>query len=277
MQPLKDKVAVVTGASRSAGRGIAQGLGKAGATVYVTGRSVSGSQTRSDLPHTTIDETARLVTEAGGRGIPVRCDHSNDRDIQALFEQVEQEVGQLDILVNNAWAGYQDYDDTFDAPFWQQPIARFDNMFTVGVRSHMVTSYYALPLLMKQKGKGALIINTTLEMDYDFYDAALFYRTAKIAKNYLTFGMAHDLRERGGYDIAVIGVAPGWMRTEEFQQKLDEGIFSRGDLEQTESVEAVGKAVVALATDPNVLEKTGQTLRTRDLAVEYGFIAEAPR
>lgn len=269
MSSLKGKVAVVTGASRSAGRGIAIELGKAGATVFVTGRSILSAQTRPDLAGTSIEETARLVTASGGTGISVRCDHAVDEDIKSLFERIDQTAGRLDILVNNAWAGYQDYDETFDAPFWEQPIARFDNMFTVGVRSHMVTSYFALPLMFRQNT--GLIVNTTLEMDYDFYDAALFYRTAKIAKNYMTFGMAYDLKERGQRDIAVIGLAPGWIRTEEIINKFELGVLPAEDYEQTESIDTVGLAVVALANDPNILQKTGKTLRTRDLAVEYGF------
>jgi NAD(P)-dependent dehydrogenase (short-subunit alcohol dehydrogenase family) len=269
MKPLTGKVAVVTGASRGAGRGIAGVLGEHGASVYVTGRSVRGHQLRSDLPNTTIEDTADYVTARGGTCIPVRCDHTVDAEIEALFAQVTQEHGKLDILVNNAWGGYEGYDATFDAPFWEQPISRFDNMFRAGVRSHLVTTRYALPLMFNQPH--GLIINTTLEIDPTFYDMALFYRTTKLAINYMTFGMAYDLYQRSGYPIAAIALAPGWMRTEEVLDMFDKGIYVSDQLAETESVEYIGRAVLALATDPNVLEKSGKTLRVRDLAREYGF------
>ncbi|HLN61304.1 MAG TPA: SDR family NAD(P)-dependent oxidoreductase, partial [Symbiobacteriaceae bacterium] len=144
---LKGRVAVVTGASRGAGRGIALALGEAGATVYVTGRSSRGHATEN-LPGS-IDETAEAVTARGGRGIPVRCDHTVDEEVQALFGQVRHENGHLDLLVNNAWGGYAGmYDGSgwgdgtqFDAPFWQQSLSRWDGMFTAGVRAHLVATY----------------------------------------------------------------------------------------------------------------------------------------
>lgn len=269
MQRLAGMVAVVTGASRGAGRGIAAALGEQGATVYVTGRSVRQHVIRADLPRSTIEETAEQVTARGGTGIAVRCDHAVDDDIAALFDRVRQEQARLDLLINNAWGGYEGYDDTFDAPFWEQPIDRFDRMITVGLRSHLVTTRYALPLMFEQ-GRG-LIVNTTLEMDTSFYDMALFYRTTKVAINYMTFGMAHDLYTRAGYPIAVVGLAPGWMRTEDVMALFHDGTYAPEQLAQTESVEYIGRAVVALATDESILDKTGKTLRTRDLARAYGF------
>lgn len=265
MRPLEHKIAVVTGASRGAGRGIALVLGEAGATVYLTGRSVRGQQT-SELVGTTLEETAELMTERGGVGIPARTDHTKDGEIEALFARVQDERGQLDLLVNNAWGGYEDYDETFDAPFWEQPLARFDKMFSAGVRASLVTTRAALPLL----DSGSLVVNTTLEMDPTFYDSALFYRTAKVALNYLTFGMARDLRQ-AERDVAVLGVAPGWLRTEALLEDIKRGKLTPGDLEQTESTEYIGRAVFALASDPDVLTKSGQILRTRDLAREYEF------
>ncbi len=269
MQRLAGTVAVVTGASRGVGRGIAEVLGSEGATVYVTGRSVRGNSTRARLPCATVEDTAEAVTARGGVGIPMRCDHTVDADIQALIARVEAEQGRLDLLVNNAWGGYEGYDDTFDAPFWEQPIARFDAMLTAGLRAHLVTTYYALPVLFAQRH--GLIINTTLEIDPSFYDMALFYRTTKLAINYMTFGMAHDLHQRGGYPIAAIALAPGWTRTEEVMELFEQGVYTPQQLAETESVEYIGRAVVALATDPQVLQKTGRTLRVRDLAREYHF------
>ena len=268
MRPLEQKIAVVTGASRGAGRGIALVLGEAGVTVYLTGRSVRGAQT-SELAGTTLEDTAEQMAARGGVGIPVRTDHTKDEEIEALFSRVKEEYGRLDLLVNNAWGGYEEMGDTFGAPFWVEPMARFDRMFSAGVRSHLVTARAALPLMTAQNR--GLIINTTLEMDPTFYDEALFYRTSKLAINYLTFGMAHDLRVRGGYDLAAIGVAPGWMRTEAVMENFRSGLHQESDLEQTESTEYIGRAILALATDPDVKAKSGQILRTRDLALEYDF------
>jgi NAD(P)-dependent dehydrogenase (short-subunit alcohol dehydrogenase family) len=275
MGSLSGKIAVVTGASRGAGRGIASILGEAGATVYVTGRSVRGNLTKPELSGTTIEDTADLVTARGGLGIPVRVDHTVDAEIASLFERMRRDHGRLDLLVNNAWGGYEDYAhhggdaSVFDAVFWEQPIERWDKMWQAGVRATLATTKAALPLMFSQQ-KG-IIINTTLEIDPTFYDAALYYRTAKLAINYLTFGMAHDLYQRGGFPIAVIGLAMGWMRTEAVMENFRQGLRSPEELAQTDSVELGGQAVLALATDPNVLQKTGKIFRVRDLAQEYGF------
>jgi Dehydrogenases with different specificities (related to short-chain alcohol dehydrogenases) len=274
MQSLAGKVAVVTGASRGAGRGIASVLGEAGATVYVTGRSAGGNLTQPDLPGTTIEETAELVSARGGTGIPVRVDHTVDAEIASLFERVGRDFGRLDLLVNNAWGGYEDYlqrggHKSFDAVFWEQPIERWDKMWTAGVRATLATTKAALTLMFPQRQ--GVIINTTLEIDPTFYDAALYYRTAKLAINYLTFGMAHDLHQRGGFPIAVLGLAMGWMRTEAVLENFRQGLDPIERLKETVSVEYGGRAVLALATDPNILQKTGKVFRVRDLAQEYGF------
>jgi NAD(P)-dependent dehydrogenase (short-subunit alcohol dehydrogenase family) len=275
MGALSGKVAVVTGASRGGGRGIASVLGEAGATVYVTGRSVRGNLTKPELPGTTIDDTAELVTARGGLGIPVRVDHTVDAEIAALFEQVQRDHGRLDLLVNNAWGGYEDYAhhggdaSIFDAVFWEQPIERWDKMWSAGVRATLATTKAALPLFFAQRE--GTIINTTLEIDPTFYDAALYYRTAKLAINYLTFGMAHDIHVRGGFAIPVIGLVMGWMRTEAVMENFRQGLHSAEELKQTDSIELGGRAVLALATDPYALRKTGKIFRVRDLAQEYGF------
>jgi len=272
MQRLPGKIAVVTGASRGAGRGIALVLGEAGATVYLTGRSVRSSSTRPDLPNTTIEDTADMVAARGGIGIPVRVDHTNDVEIGALFERVRQEQGKLDLLVNNVWGGYVDShrDISFDAVFWEQPISRWDTMFSAGVRSHLVTTHAALPLMLPQWQ--GLIVNTTLDIPPDHYDGALFYLTAKTTINYLTLGMAYDLNQRSGIDIAVLGLAPGWMRTEAVIRGLFPHTLPTPErLHQTESVEYSGRAIVALATDPHIMHKSGKIWSVRDLARQYGF------
>ena len=275
MGVLTGKVAVVTGASRGAGRGIASVLGSEGATVYVTGRSVRGKLTKPQWPRTTIEETAELVTARGGRGIPVRVDHTVEAEITSLFERVRRDSGRLDLLINNAWGGYEDYAHhggdpvVFDAVFWEQPLERWDKMWMAGVRATLATTKAALPLMFSQRE--GMIINTTLEIDPTFYDAALYYRTAKLAINYLTFGMAHDIYKRGGFPIPVIGLALEWMRTEAVMQNFHQGLHPPEQLAQTDSVELGGRAILALVNDPNVLEKTGKILRVRDVAREYGI------
>ncbi len=268
MQRLKDKIAVVTGASRGGGRGIALVLGEEGATVYVTGRSVRGGPTTSNQPET-IDETAEMVTARGGVGIPVCCDHMVDAQVEALFERVKQEQGQIDILVNNAWGGYEDYQTTrFDAAFWEQPLWRWDKMFTAGVRAHYTSSRLAAPLMMERRQ--GLIVNTTA-WDRGKALSNLPYDVAKTAVNRLAYMMALELRT---YNVAAVALAPGWMRTEGVLRAFDtdeQNWHAVPDLEVTESTQYVGRAVVALATAPNVMEKSGRILAVGDLAREYGF------
>jgi NAD(P)-dependent dehydrogenase (short-subunit alcohol dehydrogenase family) len=201
----------VTGASRSAGRGIAVVLGACGATVYVTGRSVRGRLSSVGKPET-IEETAELVAARGGAGIAVQVDHAVDEQVAALFARVGCEQGRLDLLVNNAWGGYEGYDQTFDAPFWEQPLARFDRMLTVSVRSTLVATRLALPLLLSQPG--GLIVTTTVDVDACNWDLEAFggnvlYTTAKTAINRMSFRMAHNLRPRG---VAVVALAPARLR-----------------------------------------------------------------
>lgn len=268
MQRLKGKIVVVTGASRAAGQAIASVLGEEGATVYVTGRSVRSDST-SDFAGDSIDDTAEIVTQRGGVGIPVRVDHNKDEQVKALFERIQQEQGQLDVLVNNAWGGYENYDDTFDSPFWEQPLSRWDRMLTIGLRSHLVTSYFAVPMMLKQ-GYG-LIINTTTYMDPQKYHGSVFYDTVKVAISRMTLGMGEDLRK---HNIAALAVAPGWMRTKGIYNlfKTDEYNWQNvPELKNTESPFFVGRAVAALIADPNVIKKSGQTLRVGHLAKEYGF------
>src|SRR5213595_1631184 len=190
MAALRGKVAVVTGASRGVGKGIALALGEAAATVYVTGRSVDAGTTEG-LPGT-IRETADAVTHRGGQGIAVRCDHTADAEVEALFARVKREQGRLDLLVNNAWGGYEQHDlSRFVAPFWEQPLRHWSGMFEAGVRAHLVASRLAVPLMFSA-GRG-LIVHTTA-WDRDKYLGNLFYDVAKAAVNRMAFGMARELR-----------------------------------------------------------------------------------
>jgi len=278
-RPLSGRVAVVTGASRGAGRGIAVELGAAGATVYVTGRSTRTAPATSygqimalsglsTLPGS-IDDTADEVTRAGGRGIAIRCDHTRADEVAALFAQVEEEAGSLDLLVNNAWGGHETFDGVFDAPFWEHPLDHWDAMFDRGVRNHLVSSRAAAPLFVRQQ-RGLIV--TTSFWDRDRYlRGNLFYDLAKAAMNRLTFGIAQELRPHG---VTAIALSPGWMRTEFVlagHHASEDTWRERPELARTESPRYLGRAVAALAADPQVAVRTGQVLRVADVAREYGF------
>jgi NAD(P)-dependent dehydrogenase (short-subunit alcohol dehydrogenase family) len=269
MQQLAGRVAVVTGASRGVGRGIARALGEAGATVYVTGRSARGAPATEDLPGT-VDETAAEVTARGELGIPVRCDHTVDAQVVALFDRVRAEQGGLDLLVNNAWGGYERYQEWQGAGphFWEQPYAGlWDRMFTAGLRAHFVASCLAAPLMLPRPG-GLLV--STVAWDHDKYLGS-FYDVAKHAIVRMVFGLASELRP---HRIAAVAIAPGFTRTERVLAAChtDEGHWHEvPGLAPTESPEYVGRAVVALAGDPDVLQKSGRAFRSGELAREYGF------
>jgi NAD(P)-dependent dehydrogenase (short-subunit alcohol dehydrogenase family) len=257
---LRGKIALVTGASRGVGRGIALALGEAGATVYITGRS-SDTDTTEGL-RGTIKETADTVTARGGHGIAVRCDHTADAEVEALFERVKREQGRLDLLVNNVWGGYEQQDwARFGAPFWEQPLRLWPSMFEAGVRAHLVCSRLAVPLMFS--AGGGLIVYTTA-WDRDKYLGNFFYDLSKATVNRMTFGMARELRDR---QIAVIALAPGFVGTE----RVRAAFGSHPLPENAESPEYAGRAVVALATDDNVMARSGRVLTVGELAKEYGF------
>lgn len=265
MQSLKGEVAIVTGASRGGGRGIALELGAAGATVYVTGRTIRTYPNQSE----TINETAAMVTAQGGQGIPVQVDHTIEEQVASLFEQVYDEHGKLDLLVNNIWGGYESYEaHDFDDRFWNQPLWRYDKMFNAGVRAHFTASQHAARLMIPRKS--GLIINTTASADGK-YLGNLAYDIAKSAINRMAYGMALELRE---YNIAAIALAPGFMRTEAVLRAIGVNAdnWQQSDaLQSSESPQYIGRAVVALASDPNVMAKSGQLFAVGYLAKEYGF------
>ena len=262
MDRLKGKVVVVTGASRGAGGGIALVLGGEAATVYVTGRSSRHSGTTEDLPGS-VEETAEEVTLRGGVGIPVICDHTDDASVQALIERIRQESGHLDILINNVWGGYEEHDvERFNLPFWELPTRHWDGMFTAGLRAHLIATHFALPLMLPNSS--GLIVATTA-WDRGKYLGNLYYDVAKAAINRMIFGLACELRLRS---VVAIALAPGFMRTE---RVLHAHARSPFDLSGTEPPEYAGRAVAALATDPDVLRRTGTVVAVGDLAVEYGF------
>jgi dehydrogenase/reductase SDR family protein 1 len=262
-RPHAGRTAIVTGASRGVGKGIAEELGAAGATVYVSGRSVHGSPMTVALAGT-IEETADAVNRAGGTGIAFRCDHRDDSDARALFRRVEAERGRLDVLVNNVWGGYEGLHegryDQFGKPFWEQPVALWDAMFAAGVRAHYVASALAARMMVAQ-GSG-LIVNISSFAGVG-EEPNVPIGVAKGATDRLTASTASQLREHG---VAVVSLYPGLVRTEGVLKWAE-----HVDLTNSESPQFAGRAVVALAADPNVLERTGQVLVAAELAEEYCF------
>jgi len=255
MQRLRGRVALVTGASRGGGKGIALVLGEEGATVYVTGRSVRGKPTTLGRPGT-IDDTAEEVTTRGGTGVAVRCDHTDDAQVDALFRRIHEEQGRLDLLVNNAWSGYEISPDSSLA-FWEIEWRHWDLMFNGGLRAAAYASVLAAPVMI-EAGRG-LIVNITWVLDRPHGHA--FYEVVKNGTNKLTEQMADDLRPHG---VACVAVSPGFMRLERMNLTPEEAAMA-------ESAEFPGRAIAALAADENVLEKSGQVLITPALAREYGF------
>jgi dehydrogenase/reductase SDR family protein 1 len=265
---MEGKVAVVTGASRGIGKGIALELGAAGATVYVTGRSVRPGR----LPGT-VSATAGEIDELGGRGIAVQCDHGNDDDVVSLFERVQYEQGNLDVLVNNV------YDAPGSArwlgkPFWEVPAEGWDHTFKVGVRSHYVASVMAAPLLMN--GLGGLIVNVSSPGAVS-YTHNVVYGVAKAALDRMTADMALELEP---HLVSVVSIWPGIVNTELLQTipPDDEGkrilrLPGEGDydLADAETPRFAGRAVVALASDKSVSKRSGQAFYVTELAESYGF------
>jgi len=244
MAELGGQVALVTGASRGIGRGVAVGLANAGATVFATGRSIAQSEL--------------------GPGIQsVTCDHTDDQAVAEVFRQIQASAGRLDILVNVAWGGYERMVEngqfTFVAPFWQQPVWRWDAMVTAGVRAAFVASQHAARLMVP--AKRGLIVNVS-HWSAQKYIANTLYGVSKAATDKLTSDTAHELKSHG---VTVVSLYPGLVRTEAV---LAAGVF---DLSNSESPEFIGRAVAALAADSAVARKTGAVLVAAALALEYGF------
>lgn len=269
-KPLKGKVAVVAGATRGVGRGIAVMLGQAGATVYCTGRSTVGQLSNMGRSET-IDETAEMVTQRGGQGIPVRVDHTQEAEVQAFFERVEREQGgQLDILVNDVWGG--DPLTEWGTPFWEHSLSNGLLMQERAVHSHMITSYYGVPLMVARKQ--GLIIEITDGYDYR-YRGNLYYSLAKISVIHLAEAMAQELKE---HKITALAVTPGFLRSEAMldhfgvtEENWQEGAKIEPHFIASETPYFIGQGIAALAADPNVFEKTGKTLTSWGLSDEYGF------
>ncbi|HEV2146664.1 MAG TPA: SDR family oxidoreductase [Longimicrobiaceae bacterium] len=268
MKPLHDRIAVVAGATRGAGRGIACALGEAGATVYCTGRSVRGSPATGSRPET-IEETAEMVTARGGRGIPVRVDHTVDDEVRALFERVREEQGRLDVLVNDVWGG----DELAEpGPFWTHSMEKGLLMQERAVWSHLITARHGVPLMVKQRS--GLLVEIT-DGDTLRFRGSLFYDLAKTSAIRIAFGMAQELRSHG---VTALAVTPGFLRSEAMLDHFGVTESNWRDaaekdpyFAESETPLFVGRAVAALAADPQVWRKAGGVYASWILSDEYEF------
>ena len=259
-------IAVVTGASRGAGRGIAVALGSHGCTVYVTGRSEKAGD--APLPGT-IHETAAAVTAAGGRGIAVRVDHGDDAQVQALFAQVQREQGRLDILVNNACALHDDL--TRPGHFWQKSLGVAD-MLDVGLRSGYVASYYAAPIMTAQRSGLVLFTSASGSVHYVYGPA---YGAHKAGMDKFAADMAVDFRD---FNVAALSVWMGALQTERLRLLIESDRAKYGHLEDiTETPGLTGHVVWALYNDPGLLAMSGRTLIVAEMAMKYGIRDEGGR
>lgn len=267
MVELNGQVALVTGASRGIGKGIALALAAAGATVYITGRSTEPGELVDGLGGT-VFETAKAVETAGGRCVPLPCDHRDDEQVDAVFARLLEETGRLDILVNNVWGGYQhmveqkgdEWVFSWEDPFWEQPRWRWDAMFAAGVRAHFVSSQLAAAQMVQQRQ--GLIVTISFWAGQK-YLANVPYGVAKAADDRMVADMAQELKP---YNVAAISLYPGLVRTEAVMRAAE-----HFDLTNSESPQFSGRAIYALAADPDVIAKSGQVLVAAALAKEYGF------
>jgi NAD(P)-dependent dehydrogenase (short-subunit alcohol dehydrogenase family) len=269
-RPLEGRVAVVAGGTRGAGRGISVALGEQGATVYVTGRSTRGDKSEMGRPET-IEETAVLVNEAGGEGIPVRVDHTKDREVATFAARLRDERdGRLDVLVNDIWGG--DRLTQWGRPFWEHSLEDGLWMQELAVKTHLITSWHLVPL-MASRSRG-LVVEITDGVG-DKYRGSFYYDLAKATVIRMAIGQAHDLREHG---VAAVAVTPGFLRSEAMLDHFGVTEDNWRDAAEkdphfiaSETPLFVGRAVAALAADPAVMERTGQTLSSWLLAREYKF------
>ncbi|WP_422772021.1 SDR family oxidoreductase [Plantactinospora sp. WMMC1484] len=270
---LTGKIALVAGATRGAGRQIAVQLGAAGATVYATGRSTREKRSEVDRPET-IEETAELVTAAGGVGIAVRVDHLVPDEVRALVERIDREQGRLDVLVNDVWGA--DRYIGWHKPIWEQSLDDGFRTLRLAVDTHIITSHHALPLLIRNPG--GLVVEVgdgTREYNDQNYRLSAFYDLAKTSVNRLGYLWAHELKEYGGTAVAL---TPGWLRSElmldEFgvtEENWRDAVEKQPHFVISESPAFVGRAVAALAADPDRARWSGQSLSSGQLARVYGF------
>ncbi|CAG7645989.1 hypothetical protein PAESOLCIP111_05071 [Paenibacillus solanacearum] len=273
MKPLAGKVALVAGATRGAGRGIATELGAAGATVYVTGRTTRTQRSEYNRPET-IEETAELVTAAGGTGIAVPTDHLIPAQVQALVERIEREQGRLDILVNDVWGA--EHIMEWDVPVWEHSLDKGFRLLRLAIDTHIVTSHYALPLLTRT-GNGLVVEITdgTAEYNRNNYRLSLFYDLAKSSVIRMAQSLAHELAP---YRCTAVALTPGWMRSEIMldhfgvtEENWRDATAKEPHFVISETPRFIGRAVAALAADAEVARWNGQSLSSGQLAPVYGF------
>jgi NAD(P)-dependent dehydrogenase (short-subunit alcohol dehydrogenase family) len=271
---LTGKVALVAGATRGAGRGIAAALGEAGATVYCTGRTTRERRSEYDRPET-IEETAELVTEAGGTGIAAALDHLEAAEVEALARRIDSEQGRLDVLVNDIWGGEKLFE--WDKPLWEHDLDRGLRLLRLAVDTHLITSHFLLPLLIRPPG-GLVVEMTdgTGEYNAENYRVNAFYDLAKSSVIRLAFAQGKELEPHG---CTAVALTPGWLRSEMMLENFrvteenwrDAASFQPHFAAISESPRFVGRAVAALAADPEVARRSGGSFSSGELAREYGF------
>ena len=272
-RPLAERVALVAGATRGAGRGIAVELGAAGATVYLTGRTTRERRSEYDRPET-IEETAELVTTAGGTGIAVPTDHLVPEQVAALVARIDAEQGRLDVVVNDIWGG--EYLTEWDKPVWEHDLDAGLRLLRLAIDTHLITARYAFPLLIRQEG-GLVVEVTDGTDDYnaEHYRLNVYYDLAKVAPIRLARSWAHEL---GPHGATAVAITPGWLRSEMMldhfgvtEEHWRDACAAEPHFAISETPRFVGRAVAALAADPDRARRQGASLSSGGLAEEYGF------
>lgn len=270
---LQGKVALVAGATRGAGRGIATELGAAGATVYVTGRTTRQQQSEYQRPET-IEETAEIVSALGGKGIAVQIDHLIASDVENLVQRIRVEQGRLDILVNDIWGGEKLFE--WNKAVWEHNLDNGLRLLRLGIDTHLITAHHALPLMIERPG-GLLVEVTDGTADYNatHYRLSPFYDLAKTAATRMAWAHAKDLEKHGA---TAVSITPGWMRSEMMlehynvtEENWGDATVKMPDFAISETPRFVGRAIAALAVDPERARFNGQSLSSGGLAQVYGF------
>jgi NAD(P)-dependent dehydrogenase (short-subunit alcohol dehydrogenase family) len=272
-KPLAGMIALVCGATRGGGRGIAVALGEAGATVYVSGRSTRTSRSEIDRPET-IEETAELVTEAGGEGIAVAVDHLDPEQVRHLIERIDSEQARLDLLVNDIWGAEHLFER--GAPLWEHDLDHGLRLLRLAIDTHLITSHHALPLLLRRPGGLVVeVTDGTAVYNAGHYRVSLFYDLAKVSVTRIAWALAQELR---GHEATAVALTPGWMRSEAMlenhgvsESNWRDAIRRTPHFAISETPRFVGRAVAALAADPDVARWNGQSLSSGELAQVYGF------